>query len=113
MPYQQYCASQVTPLGAEAENIHVVALSNVLGVAIHIVNLDTSTLPSGTPELNQLDFIPPTYDIINSSTSAAPQSGSTEESRASTSKSFSSDQFEIPSVTLLYRPGHYDILYPR
>ncbi|XP_072966800.1 uncharacterized protein [Typha angustifolia] len=45
-------------------------------------------------------------------TATLPESGSSEKSGTSTSNISSSDQ-QVPYVILLYRPGHYDILYPK
>ncbi|XP_072993493.1 uncharacterized protein [Typha latifolia] len=45
-------------------------------------------------------------------TATLPEIGSSEKSGSSTSNISSSDQ-QVPYVILLYRPGHYDILYPK
>ncbi|KAK8916115.1 Ubiquitin thioesterase otubain-like [Platanthera zijinensis] len=82
---EQFCKSSVEPMGEECDHVHIIALSDALGVAIRVVYLDRSSCDNGPVAVNHHDFIP-----------AASADGSTE-----------------PFVTLLYRPGHYDILYRR
>lgn len=73
------------PLGEESENMEVRALSDALGVPLRLENLDQS-LTNGVAELIGFDIKP------NSDTADSAQ--------------------HAPLFTLLYRPGHYDILYP-
>lgn len=97
-----FCARRVEPMGCESDHVHIVALTDALGVAVRVEYLDRSEEEGegegggggsgggggnggggggGNPSPNHHDFVP---------------------------KGAKSP----PSVTLLYRPGHYDILYP-
>ncbi|KAH9658569.1 OVARIAN TUMOR DOMAIN-containing deubiquitinating enzyme 1 [Citrus sinensis] len=90
---EQFCKSSVEPMGEESDHVHITALSDALGVPIRVVYLDRSSCDSGGASVNHHDFIPTPGDCPNAT------SGSTETT--------------IPFITLLYRPGHYDILYPK
>ncbi|KAH0460896.1 hypothetical protein IEQ34_008471 [Dendrobium chrysotoxum] len=91
----QFCKSSVEPMGEECDHVHIIALSDALGVAIRVVYLDRSSCDKGALAVNHHDFVP-TASADESSVSLDAPGKSTE-----------------PFVTLLYRPGHYDILYRR
>lgn len=76
-------------MGEESDHIHITALSDALGVSIRIAYLDRSHDDKGSVTVNHHDFTPTVGDLT----------GATVEIK--------------PFVTLLYRPGHYDILYPK
>ncbi|KAJ9186145.1 hypothetical protein P3X46_005680 [Hevea brasiliensis] len=78
-------------MGEESDHVHITALSDALGVPIQIVYLDRSSCDTGGVSVNHHDFIPAADDLQNSSSG--------------------SSATKIPFITLLYRPGHYDILY--
>ncbi|KAL5221382.1 hypothetical protein ABZP36_026095 [Zizania latifolia] len=84
----QFCKASVEPMGEESDHVHIIALSDALGVPIRVMYLDRSSCDAGSLSVNHHDFIPE----ANSSEGAAA---------------------EKPYITLLYRPGHYDILYPK
>ncbi|CAA0836957.1 Ubiquitin thioesterase otubain-like [Striga hermonthica] len=84
---EQFCKSSVEPMGEESDHVHITALSDALGVAIRVVYLDRSCQDNGTVSVNHHDFVP-----TNNTGDAQPCK---------------------PFVNLLYRPGHYDILYPK
>ncbi|KAJ7552656.1 hypothetical protein O6H91_06G063300 [Diphasiastrum complanatum] len=85
---QQFCNTSVEPMGEESDHIHITALTDALGVPVRVVYLDRSGGDSGkAAEINHHDFVP--------------------------AISQSSDKAAVPPVTLLYRPGHYDILYAK
>ncbi|KAL3700631.1 hypothetical protein R1sor_018653 [Riccia sorocarpa] len=85
MSVQQFCKASVEPMGEESDHVHITALSDALGVPIRVVYLDRSVGADGkNTDVNHHDFVP------------------TEGSNV-----------DIPPVVLLYRPGHYDILYTR
>ncbi|KAH7277604.1 hypothetical protein KP509_39G058900 [Ceratopteris richardii] len=87
---QQFCRSSVEPMGEESDHVHITALSDALGVLIRIVYLDSSNGDGGNNlDVNFHDFIP---------------GQCVQEQPILKSK---------PSVVLLYRPGHYDILYEK
>lgn len=75
-------------MGEESDHVHIIALSDALGVPVRVVYLDRSSCDTGGVNVNHHDFIP----------SALSNGGSGSEIN--------------PYITLLYRPGHYDILYP-
>lgn len=88
---EQFCKSSVEPMGEESDHVHITALSDALGVAIRVVYLDRSSCDNGSVSVNHHDFIPAAGD--NSSSTVVTEAVN-------------------PFITLLYRPGHYDILYP-
>ncbi|EOX99618.1 Ubiquitin thioesterase otubain-like isoform 3, partial [Theobroma cacao] len=90
---EQFCKSSVEPMGEESDHVHITALSDALGVPIRVVYLDRSSCDNGGVSVNHHDFVPTSGGHSNAT------SGSTEP--------------VSPFITLLYRPGHYDILYPK
>lgn len=89
---EQFCKSSVEPMGEESDHVHITALSDALGVPIRVVYLDRSSCDAGGVSVNHHDFVPAGGDPPNASGSSGPIT---------------------PFITLLYRPGHYDILYPK
>ena len=79
---QSYCSREVEPMGKECEQVHIIAIAELLGVVVAIEYLD-GRLPAD--ELSGL--------------SKVECGGSLQEVEPSR------------HVRLLYRPGHYDILY--
>lgn len=73
---KEFCSQEVEPMAKESDHIHIIALTDALGVCVRVVYMDRG----GDSSVNLHDF---------------PEDGST------------------PLVTLLYRPGHYDILYQK
>lgn len=94
-PVEQFCKTSVEPMGEESDHVHIIALSDALGVPIRVVYLDRSSCDSssGSVSVNHHDFIPTSPNNPGA-------------------KSDSTTGFK-PFITLLYRPGHYDILYPK
>ncbi|XP_077229661.1 ubiquitin thioesterase otubain-like protein [Tasmannia lanceolata] len=89
----QFCKSSVEPMGEESDHVHITALSDALGVPIRVVYLDRSSCDSsGNVNINHHDFLPATSDPQNATTGLSTGA---------------------PFITLLYRPGHYDVLYPK
>lgn len=91
---EQFCKSSVEPMGEESDHVHITALSDALGVPVRVVYLDRSSCDSGGVSVNHHDFIPAPGDSAN-------HSGSCFKTKID------------PMITLLYRPGHYDILYSK
>lgn len=91
----QFCKTSVEPMGAESDHVQIIALSDALGVPIRVMYLDRSS-GNSTVTVNHHDFIP-----------SDDQSGSNQEVEGAPPAIVSVEPF----VTLLYRPGHYDILY--
>eukprot|EP00271_Cylindrocystis_brebissonii_P002609 TRINITY_DN13373_c0_g1_i1.p1 TRINITY_DN13373_c0_g1~~TRINITY_DN13373_c0_g1_i1.p1 ORF type:complete len:403 (+),score=62.24 TRINITY_DN13373_c0_g1_i1:33-1241(+) len=94
MTVLKFCQSHVEPMGEESDHIHITALTDALQVPVRVVYLDRSGGTEGFsdgdgPEVNHHDFFP---------------------SEASAAGGRSPQE---PSVVLLYRPGHYDILYSK
>lgn len=79
-------------MGEESDHVHITALSDALGVPIRVVYLDRSSCDNGGVSVNHHDFVPAGSD--------AP-------------KASEGSEKVTPSITLLYRPGHYDLLYPK
>ncbi|XP_050225241.1 OVARIAN TUMOR DOMAIN-containing deubiquitinating enzyme 1 [Mercurialis annua] len=90
---EQFCKSSVEPMGEESDHVHITALSDALGVAIRVMYLDRSSCDTGGVSVNHHDFLPAAGNLPNPTSD-----GST---------------IKDPFITLLYRPGHYDILYPK
>ncbi|ORY39964.1 cysteine proteinase [Rhizoclosmatium globosum] len=77
----EFIAQQVEPMAIESDQIHIVAIANAIGVTVNVANLDSSD-----SDLNFHDITPMMpLDLENSQ--------------------------HQPVVSLLYRPGHYDIVY--
>ncbi|TPX32603.1 hypothetical protein SmJEL517_g04329 [Synchytrium microbalum] len=77
-----FISNQVEPMAVESDNIHIVAMSSALGVNIKVANLDLAETSGG--DINYHEFSPmDPVDIPNQ-----------------------------PEVVLMYRPGHYDVIYP-
>nr|XP_006817582.1 PREDICTED: uncharacterized protein LOC102807319 [Saccoglossus kowalevskii] len=74
LKYRDSSGKEVEPMGKESDHIHIIAITNALGVGVRVEYMDRV---SGN-EVNHHDF---------------PEGCQ-------------------PNVTFLYRPGHYDILYP-
>ncbi|PNT68508.1 hypothetical protein BRADI_3g41530v3 [Brachypodium distachyon] len=91
----QFCKASVEPMGEESDHVHIIALSDALGVPIRVMYLDRSSCDPGNLSVNHHDFVP----AANSSEGDASMT--------------STPADEKPYITLLYRPGHYDILYPK
>ncbi|KAE9595028.1 putative ubiquitinyl hydrolase 1 [Lupinus albus] len=89
---EQFCKSSVEPMGEESDHVHITALSDALGVPIRVVYLDRSSCDTGAVSVNHHDFMPVDGDLSNAVASSEKKS---------------------PFITLLYRPGHYDMLYPK
>ncbi|RDX98726.1 Ubiquitin thioesterase otubain-like protein, partial [Mucuna pruriens] len=89
---EQFCKSSVEPMGEESDHVHITALSDVLGIPIRVVYLDRSSCDTGGVSVNHHDFMPVAGYLPNASCCS---------------------EKNIPFITLLYRPGHYDILYPK
>ncbi|PKA53899.1 Ubiquitin thioesterase otubain-like [Apostasia shenzhenica] len=92
----QFCKSSVEPMGEECDHVHIIAMTDALGVSIRVVYLDRSSCDKGELAVNHHDFIPTAASSVGSSSSSSASGNITE-----------------PFITLLYRPGHYDILYRR
>ncbi|TPX48093.1 hypothetical protein SeMB42_g01662 [Synchytrium endobioticum] len=78
-----FISHQVEPMQIEADNIHIVAISNALGVNVKVANLDTSETDGEVINYHEFTHMDSIQGVKNE-----------------------------PEVHLLYRPGHYDILYP-
>ncbi|KAG5609571.1 hypothetical protein H5410_020852 [Solanum commersonii] len=89
---EQFCKSAVEPMSEESDHVQIIALSDALGVPIRVVYLDRSSCENNSINVNHHDFIPTSREVGNSDVSKTTNP---------------------PSITLLYRPGHYDILYPK
>ena len=81
-----YCSQEVEPMGKECEQVHIMALLECLqGINIHIEYLDGHDFEHELPHvlLHTDSMVTNTNDICN----------------------------KCIEVYLLYRPGHYDVLY--
>lgn len=82
---EQFCRKNVEVMGEESDHVHIVSLTDALQVPLRVQYLD-STMGGSEHATNFHDFIPESCRAANQI---------------------------IPKVHLLYRPGHYDILYRR
>lgn len=91
---EQFCRRYVEPMGEESDHIHIVAITDALQIPIRVVYLDRSmaafagAASEDAAAVNHHDFVP---EAMQKAAAVNVQ----------------------PRVHLLYRPGHYDILYPR
>ncbi|VDQ15227.1 unnamed protein product [Trichobilharzia regenti] len=110
-------------MARESDNIHVAALALAVELPIYVENCQQSG------ELNRIEF-PAHSDLMNmddgdeqhvsDGTGGGGGGGGQEASNDSChhqhsvhqEKDHTTDYKTNPPVTLLYRPGHYDILYP-
>ncbi|KAF1329819.1 Ubiquitin thioesterase otubain, partial [Globisporangium splendens] len=83
---EQFCAAEVEPMGKECDQPQIAALTEVLNIGVKIEYLDGSG-----KELQTYECSP------SASSSSSPRSATQ----------------DPVTLYLLYRPGHYDILYPR
>lgn len=92
-------------MGEESEEVQIIALCDALGVPIRVVYLDRSSRSAEDLTANHHDFFPSANNDLQNN-------GSNETDVANVSTDLSKQENPVPFVTLLYRPGHYDILYP-
>lgn len=97
-------------MARESDNIHVAALALAVELPIYVENCQQSG------ELNRIEF--PAYsDLIldNAGETSSDNHDIHSEQVSNENDSFINNYKQnssSPPVTLLYRPGHYDILYP-
>mmetsp|Transcript_26454 Transcript_26454/g.50235 ORF Transcript_26454/g.50235 Transcript_26454/m.50235 type:complete len:272 (-) Transcript_26454:287-1102(-) len=81
MTVQDFCRRHVEPMGEESDHLHLVAMADALQTPMRVVYLDNAVGADGCAVVNHHDFIPEGMAVA------------------------------VPQITMLYRPGHYDILY--
>eukprot|EP01038_Epipyxis_sp_PR26KG_P012105 gene12105-16202_t len=82
-----FCKSEVEPMNKECEQLQIVAITEYLGVLVDVEYLDGRTF-TASEGLAKVVFLPSSF----------------------TNEKHKSDHEQF-KVHLLYRPGHYDILY--
>ena len=87
-PMQLFCQRNVECMGVESDQIHIVALCNALRCKVSIIYLDDSFSETTTP-LVIGDALSYERDEI-----------------------LGNIPFPLASINMLYRPGHYDLIYP-
>ncbi|KAI9598342.1 peptidase C65 Otubain-domain-containing protein [Syncephalis fuscata] len=85
---EQYCSHHVEAFGRESEEMHIIALTKALKAKVQVVYLDNSTANDGQVNVHTFDGLDETSSAVSPSVNEG-------------------------TITLLYRPGHYDILYRR
>ena len=90
---ESFCRMQVEAMDREADELVLVALSKAMRVRVHVVYLDAHGQPG---EVSFHHFEPYPDDDAAVSSQAQQRQLDT----------------KVIDVWLLYRPGHYDILYP-
>ncbi|XP_078163591.1 OVARIAN TUMOR DOMAIN-containing deubiquitinating enzyme 1-like [Carex rostrata] len=103
----EFCKSSVEQMGEESEEVHIIALCGTLGVPIRVVYLNarSSGDPANPNAPNHHDFFPYDQEKVQNN-------GSDSTDAANVSTVPGPQENRAPFVTLLYQPGHYDILYP-
>lgn len=97
VPVDAYVRRHVEPIGEDADHVCGVAAAAALGIPITVVYLDRSGAEDG---------------------GGGGEEGGSQGAGAANAFSFDPDPVPggggalPPRITLLYRPGHYDILYP-
>ncbi|KAG2501153.1 hypothetical protein HYH03_000968 [Edaphochlamys debaryana] len=86
-----FCQRFVEPMGEESDHLHIVAVTDALQIPVRVVYLDSSGHPGGGSGAGGADLDATVHDFVPDACPPGTQ----------------------PRVHLLYRPGHYDILYPR
>ena len=94
---KDFCATDVEPMYVESDHIHVSALTAATGVKVRIMYLDRSGAEASGG---------------GSSNGEGKAEGSNGNGSAQ-AHDFPDEGDNLPSVHLLYRPGHYDVLYPK
>lgn len=98
-------------MGKECDQPQIAALTEALGIGVKIEYLDGSA-----KELQTYVCLPSTAQSSTHApgnhTAANSSSGDSSPSKRSP-ESINTDALEPVLLHLLYRPGHYDILYPR
>ena len=92
MPVEEFCNRCIDPMGEESDHVQLVALTNALKVPVRVIYLDgsASMQMAGAHATSVDGLYADAHDFIPEGCSAT------------------SDDIQ---VHLLYRPGHYDILY--
>lgn len=125
MEVDVFCQKCIDPMGEESDHVQMVALTDALQVPIRVVYLDRSMAPTiggdgGTENA----------DVVGGSFTSATVGGSASIAATVTSGTgmepgyikFDTHDFipealegyaQEPRVHLLYRPGHYDLLYAK
>merc|ERR1712205_215760 len=80
-----FCQKYVEVMGEESDHVHIVAITDALQVPVEVVYLDRS----GAAATQQSGVEVDTYRFVPEACGASAE----------------------PRVSLLYRPGHYDLLY--
>lgn len=106
---EKFCANQVEPIGKEADHVQIAALSRCLKVSLDVAYLSRTGAPPETPLAEE-------HEHQVSALSVPGQEASIKRARDDPSKC-DIVHFEIPGAvahidigTLLFRPGHYDVL---
>eukprot|EP00878_Enallax_costatus_P024850 GHUV01026543.1.p1 GENE.GHUV01026543.1~~GHUV01026543.1.p1 ORF type:complete len:218 (+),score=55.57 GHUV01026543.1:356-1009(+) len=89
MDVGMFCERSVDVMGEESDHIHAQALCDALRVPIRIIQIDSNTYGSDAAEASVVDVKPE---------GLSPQE---------------QQQLGEAKVHMLYRPGHYDIIYPK
>ncbi|KAI9290611.1 cysteine proteinase [Neoconidiobolus thromboides FSU 785] len=79
-----FCNLNVEAMGKESDEIHITILATFLSLPIKVAYLDGHSSVAESPHVNFLDY---------------------------TTKSATEKGYVSSPITLLYRPGHYDIVY--
>lgn len=79
---KEFCQQEVEPMGRESDHIHISTLTTTTGVPVRIEYMDRSTGGTAVTDSQQLSVNH--HDFPDDSS---------------------------PKICLIYRPGHYDILY--
>lgn len=95
MSVEEFCAKCVDPMGEESDHIQLVALTNALQIPVRVIYLDNSASPMGPMESDKQapSLKADTHDFTPNNNGEA--------------------SMNDIQIHLLYRPGHYDILYMR
>lgn len=83
-----YCQRNVECMGIESDQIHIVALCNALKCQVNIIYLDNSFSDATAPLVIGQDSIVSPDNLVPNV------------------------PFPLANISMLYRPGHYDLIYP-
>ncbi|PWN43096.1 cysteine proteinase [Ceraceosorus guamensis] len=108
-----FCANQVEAIGKEADHVQIAALSSCLKVSLHVAYLTASGAPPETPALEKK-----MGEAFAGGVAVPGEAAAIKREAANDPHRVDLVEFEVPSTigvgmdigTLLFRPGHYDLL---
>ena len=128
MDVDTFCRTCIDPMGEESDHVQLVALTDALQVPLRVVYLDRSLAMGGSVGAPDLAMRVERPELAAGGVSfasaalggAASTAGTVISGVAGGAAAMKPDMHDFspeggaaePRIHLLYRPGHYDVLYP-